>query len=1116
MWLLVSNMLHALLKRGLIMLDKASLPEITHLCLPPRFDVHAEKHGLLVRRLLHPAVEVVARVGPYGCRGPRCRRVLAVCEDGSQYVVEFAYFRDSYGPGVTGIIRAKAGTIIDSKLVLKSARFLESSSDLKDLPNAYDEVYRSWFAGIRYKQEVRAQGDQQEQRGLRLPQIGALHAIASHWTLSIDPAMLVMPTGTGKTEVIIAAPLAAHAERVLVIVPTDALRKQTADKFLTYGLLGKIGVIDNIPFPVVGMLSSRPEREHFDTILNCNVVVTTMSSIGLADIDVQYDFANLYSHILFDEAHHIEAATWKRFKDHCSNAYTLLFTATPFREDGKSVEGKIIYNFSLNAAQEQEYFNRIRFVEVFEPDERRSDLRIAEAAVARLREDLAFGYDHILMARVATIDAAERIYRTIYVEHYADLNPVLLHSRSRNRRAILEDIRAGRHKIIVCVNMFGEGFDLPNLKIAALHSIHKSLGITLQFVGRFARTSLRVGPATFVANTAEDGVPEALENLYYEDADWNLMLADLSYDAIDPQARLSELVENLEIVGGRQERLEISTLALRPKISAQVYRTTNFYPERYGKAFRARHSIYQPQISRRDNMLVLIVNQRESIDWTDSRDIETDSWDLYIAYFDPERGLLYIHSSRKGNSTEGLAKAISHEPSLIRDEDVFKSFGGLRRLVLHSVGLTSRSKNVRYQMFAGLDVRNAIDPVIQHNKMKSNITGVGYEEGKRRTVGCSRKGKIWAMASGSLAHWRTWCDEIGAKLTNPDTQPNDFLGFTLVPSVVDDLPDVPALMVDWPDQLFESANFRFEVTTADGISHDFHDCQLDLSEWGARDAFRFALRIGDGVEAILALSINAQEGNESAYNVRQVSDVALEVKSGGQRWGVTEFFNENPPLVRLADGSQLAGNILLKPREDIADSFDRNLIQTLDWGGVDITTESRWKGGMLRPNSIQQHFIEHLEAGPASFIIDDDDTGESADVVSIEESDNIIIVYLWHCKYAGGREAGRRVGDLYEVCGQAQKSVKYTWNLNYLIKHLIKREMEYRRGRPTRFIRGTTSDLITLRKASRRKTIIYRVGIVQPGLSRHAVPAEHLAIIGSTNSFIQTVTDSPLLVFGST
>src|SRR5262249_7372696 len=153
------------------------------------------------------------------------------------------------------------------------------------------------------------------------------------------------------------------------------------------------------------------------------------------------------------------------------------------------------------------------------------------------------------------------------------------------RRALLEAIRSGHHRIIVCVDMFGEGFDLPNLKIAAMHSVHKSIGITLQFIGRFARSAENVGQATFVANTAEDGVPEALQSLFLENADWNVLLPDLSYDVINPQERLSALVANLTDVEAEENAPDISTIALKPKISAQVYQTTGFHPERYLDGF---------------------------------------------------------------------------------------------------------------------------------------------------------------------------------------------------------------------------------------------------------------------------------------------------------------------------------------------------------------------------------------------------------------------------------------------------------------------------------------------------------------------------------------------------
>jgi superfamily II DNA or RNA helicase len=1070
--------------------------------------------GLAVFRRVHAPVELAATVAPFRSKGTSCRRMLISGADGQQVVLECSAFSDNYDAAVTGTIRCNEPTLDGNCLVVDKGRFRNVPSALQDIVPIRDEVHSSWIEGIAYRHE-QLNGDGSVRRtGLRIPQVGALHGIAAHWTLGNDPALVVMPTGTGKTEVMIAAAVEAQSNRVLVVVPTDALRSQTAEKFLSYGWLKRIGIVGEIPNPVVGALSSKPEPGQFDALRACNVVVSTMSSVGLADSAVQRDFAALFSHVFFDEAHHIEAATWKKFRQHCTKAHMLLFTATPFREDGKSLEGKIIYEFPLSKAQEQGYFKPVRFVEVFEPDEEHADRKIADAAVARLREDIAAGHNHVLMARAATIDRAKEIYETIYAQLFGDLNPVLIHSKSAGKAAALSRIRNGEHQIVVCVDMFGEGFDLPMLKIAALHSVHKSLGVTLQFIGRFARTGVGVGSATFVANTAEDGVPEALESLYREDADWNFLLADLSYDAIDPQAKLSELVANLEPAGTEENAPEISILALRPKISTQVYRTTAFYPERFAQAFRKSQRIFQPQISRRDNLLVLVVNQKEGIDWTDSEDIALDTWDLYVAYFDASRNLLYIHCSRKGNATDGLAKAISDEPALINGEETFKTFAKLKRLILHSVGLSSRSKNVRYQMFAGLDVRNAIDPVLQQDKMKSNVTGVGYEDGKRRTVGCSRKGKIWSMTSGSLAQWRSWCDEIGAKLISTTAQPNDFLKYTLIPAAINELPAVPALMVDWPDQLFESANFRFDVIAGTN-SYDFHDCQLDLIEWRQRNAFRFALRAGASVETTLELTIQAEPDRESTYAVRRIDGDNVQIDAVGQRWDVENFFTSNPPLVRLSDGSQLSGNILLKPREELAETFDRDLVRTIDWTGVDLTKESRWKEDQLRTDSIQYRFIRYLEDGLSSFIIDDDDSGESADIVSIDETAETITVNLWHCKYAGGTNPGERAADLYVVCGQAEKSVKWTWNLDTLVKHLLVRESSHRRGRPTRFMRGSAAGLVTLRKGARRKFVTFKIGIVQPGLSKRNVPSDHLAVLGSTNSFVQCVTDNPLTVYAS-
>jgi superfamily II DNA or RNA helicase len=1096
------------------MVTEADIPQITHIRLPVKFAFRRSDRVLDVACIETKSALQLAAVSPYRSRGPSYKRLSATTPEGIAYGFDFASgLFDFTALAPAGVVKGRAPIVVDGILEIEDSRFRDTPDQFDIADDLRIRAHASWRKGINYVTELESLGDEPGREGLRAPQIGALHAIAAHWSLSREPAVVVMPTGTGKTEVMLAVSVESSGNRILVVVPTDALRQQTADKFREYGLLRQLGVLVDVANPVVGALTGKPTTEQFQAIRACNIVVTTMSSIARAVEAMQREFAGLFSEIFFDEAHHIQAQTWKKFGSYCTHARTLLFTATPFREDGKALPGKIIYNYPLQTAQEKGFFKPIQFLQVFEPDSSQADPRIAEVAVARLRQDLEMGFDHMMLARANTIDDAERLFRDVYQANYADLNPVVVHSKTTRRNQVLGSIRDGQHRIIICVDMFGEGFDLPNLKVAALHSVHKSLGITLQFIGRFARSAGNVGAASFVANTAEDGVPEALEALYQEDADWNVLLSDLSYDAIDPQAQLSDLIGNLKPIVDADAKLGISILTLKPKLSTEVFRAPNFHPHNFGKAFRPSQTIHQPYFSPQDQMLVFVVNQEDKVEWTDSRDIAIDTWDLFIAYYDEQRQLLFINSSRK-NFAMKLAQKIATDPSPIRDEDIFRAFSNLRRLILHSVGLTGLSRNVRYQMFAGLDVRDAIDPVLQQDKMKSNVMGVGYEEGKRISIGCSRKGKIWSLTTGSLAEWRKWCGDLGAKLSNADAAPNDFLKHTLVPELRKSglLPDLRAMMVDWPDQLFESASFRIAVFHGDH-RYDFHDCELALDQWTpGGSSFSFKLKAGEDVESLYRMTALAENAGGPLYAIAHEAGPELSVEAFNRTVPIVEFFTSNPLLVRLADGSQLSGDILLKPREELAELFERELISTIPWGNVNLVQESRWRDGAVRPLSIQQKFIEHLEQGPYAFIIDDDDSGESADVISIEDTEDQITVTLWHCKFSSGAAPGNRVKDLYEVCGQAQKSIKWTWNFANLVSHLTARETKYRRGRDTRFIRGSLNGLVVLRKASRRKYVVFRVGIVQPGLLKAGIEAEHLTILGSTNIFIRTITNSPLLV----
>ena len=191
----------------------------------------------------------------------------------------------------------------------------------------------------------------------------ARSTIQAHWTINVDPATVVLPTGVGKTETMLSVLVAERCQRLMVVVPTDALRTQIAEKFLTLGLLKSptFGVVlDEARFPVVGTLNKRPtDVPQVDSFFRkCNVIITTMPLASQCSPEVMQRMAELCPCLFIDEAHHVGAPTWKAFRDGFAKNRVIQFTASPFRNDDEPIGGKRIFTFSLCHAQEQNYFSR--------------------------------------------------------------------------------------------------------------------------------------------------------------------------------------------------------------------------------------------------------------------------------------------------------------------------------------------------------------------------------------------------------------------------------------------------------------------------------------------------------------------------------------------------------------------------------------------------------------------------------------------------------------------------------------------------------------------------------------------------------------------------------------
>lgn len=86
---------------------------------------------------------------------------------------------------------------------------------------------------------------------LRRPQIAALHSIVGYQSSGLaEPGIVIMPTGTGKTETMLAWLVAQCPAKVLVVVPSGALRDQIASKFETLGILQREGIVGPEAMPL--------------------------------------------------------------------------------------------------------------------------------------------------------------------------------------------------------------------------------------------------------------------------------------------------------------------------------------------------------------------------------------------------------------------------------------------------------------------------------------------------------------------------------------------------------------------------------------------------------------------------------------------------------------------------------------------------------------------------------------------------------------------------------------------------------------------------------------------------------------------------------------------------
>lgn len=985
-----------------------------------------------------------------------------------------------------------------------------------------EEVISSWKDDFFFKEENRVA----EINGLRSPQLGALHMILGHLQLPLDTATIVLPTGTGKTETMLSALVANQCKRLLVTVPSNSLRIQLFEKFETFGLLKKFGVIGKKSlYPIVGIVNEKfnsPE-ELKEFIEKCNVIVTTMHIlIGCSDNE-QEIVVSACSNIFIDEAHHVKAPSWNQFKSKFPAEKVVQFTATPFRNDGQRLDGKIIYNFPLKYAQEQGYFTKIDFIPIREYDSDKADEKIAEVAVQRLREDLKT-YNHILMARCATKERAEKIFE-LYKKH-ADLTPVIIYSNCPDYKETYRKITQKEAKIIVCVDMLGEGFDLPELKVAAFHDIRKSLPITLQFAGRFTRTKYdeKLGHASFVANIADLDVRAELEELYADGANWNQILSDTSSGRINDEEEYKNLMDGFENINNSN----IPFSNIHPKFSVVVYKnkTNGWFPSNFSKGIPGFDDLeYQfHDINKEEKILVIITARRGNVEWVNHKDIQQVVWDMIVVFWDTKNNLLFINSSDNGSLYKELAEAIigdgeAKKPEIIKGIDVFKTFYNINRTKLRNVGLKYFiGKDIRFRMHVGSDVAKALSLAERQKGEKAFVVGSGFEEGEPVNIGASYKGRIWnVIKKGDLKDFKQWCIEIGDKLVNEAIDSNQILKETLIPETISIVPDVYPVCIDWDEDVYMSheTHFRFSI---DGFTTTVANTDIRLTNPPENGRLLFSI-VTDHKKADFELKLFENTTTEEPYadfSIVQISKEKVEVSNGSKTYTGVQFFEKYIPTIWFADGSALTGNEYVQLKQ-IINVYPKDNILAWNWQGVSLEKESQHVSPKIT-DSIQYKVIEELKKDNYDIIYDDDYSGEIADVVTLKLHPDKLSVGLYHLKFAIDGKVTEQVKNLYEVCGQAQKSVHWKHKEGTeFINHLLRRETKNRNGQTcSRLEVGSSDDLKKLLSIAKKEIPMeYEIYIVQPGFSKATATNEILTLLGVTENYLKEVAGINLKVIAN-
>ena len=939
--------------------------------------------------------------------------------------------------------------------------------------------------------------------GLRRGQVGALYALAAHLIERQEPGILSLPTGYGKTAILTAACFLARCRRVLVVTPTNALRTQTAKAFRSLETLRKLTVLPSeaeLPGPAVEVVEDRIHSiEDWRRLEAFDVVVCTPYSASPEIAGVPAPPDDLFDLVLVDEGHHSPARTWSEFIRATPNARHVLLSATPFRRDRRQLPGRLVFYYPLRKAVEESAFGKVSFVPVVVAPEALPEARDA-ALVARavevFRRDQVLGLQHRILARTERVVDAERL-AAAYVEAGLRVEAVSSRKSKQHIEETERKLQDGELDGVVCVDMFGEGYDFPKFKIAVLHSAHKTLVPTLQFIGRFARTNdQNTGTATFLAVPSE--VDSESSELYREGVDWDVLLADVVEARQQLAIRERETLQAFAQAGHPSADYEaVNPGAFRLSQHIAAYRTGQ--PPDFDESPEALKALQVTNAWKSDDRttyLLLTKLVRSPVWYRDDHLIDASHECFLLKYF-PASQLLFITATERSERyyAELIEFFFDGNAIPLAFEQLRKVLNGMTDQEFYSVGIRSTSPTATaesYRIVAGSNADRGVRDTDAANFTQGHFMGRGQVNGAAEVIGASAGGRVWSNGKLSIPEIIDWMDALHGRITanqvNIGRSGLDLLSFG------EALQRLPATtcMTDWGKEAYRD---NPQVLIGEG-GEAVATCILDLEVSNiavAADGLSMLFHVGDGVRH---RRVRYRLTQSPHYALLDDEPRFLVNSSEGQYESLEEWLEDNSLTFFTKELDSFTRSTLTRRRQGAG--LRPESIVVHDWAGCDIDVEFDTRNP-ARP-TVQRFLQDHLVANAgAAFILYDHRSGEAADfIVAKELPGQRLSISLYHCKGAGGPVSGARVDDVYELAGQSAKSGKFQ-RKELLLRHVERRTLVRPRGGVSPFIVGNRDDALELLKAY--DPIAYQLNVyaVQPGLASQGIADNVRTVMAAAN-----------------